>query len=532
MLLVLVLAGHALAHGPAVDRSGLLTSGGGVRPAARAEALRASPMARAFADAARMHRVPEGVLVALAYQASGLEPEVVSRWGGWGLFDLREGEEEPSLEHAAGLVGRDPNRIAGDWRLSVDAAAALLAAHARQANGGRLPPADDPSAWWDAVRAFSGQHAPVAQDFYGRLVFGTVMDGLDVVTRHGRVVVVPTAVDLPQRARPPAPPFAADSALVADVVETCGYDGESSANFTGASRTPSDIDMIVIHTMQGSYGGSMSWFANCDASASAHYNLRSSDGRVGQSVRERDIAWHAGHWSTNERSIGIEHEGYVSDPGRWYTEAMYEASADLVADLTARLGISVDRDHIIAHYEVPGCSSGNGGGSGCHTDPGSGWDWDHYMDLVNDRVGVGAGAIVGYVRDGDIYNGANLVGATVTLMQTGETTTVDAEGLYRFDDVPFGSWTMRARMPGYADGECAKTTDGAEEWCSIALGPAADVEGEDTGSIPPPSRADIGLPGSLHRFGSGGCATVDGSIPRWLVVIGALGACLRRRRVR
>ncbi len=249
-------------------------------------------------------------------------------------------------------------------------------------------------------------------------------------------------------------------------------------------------------------------------------------------MRERDIAWHAGHWATNERSIGIEHEGYVDDPGRWYTSAMYAASADLVAELATRLGISIDRDHIIAHAEVPGCSSSRGGGTGCHTDPGNGWDWDAYMDLLNDRVGVGAGAIVGYVRDGDIYNGANLVGATVTLVQTGETATVDAEGLYRFEDVPFGTWTMRASFGGYADGECGKTTSGAEEWCSIALGPAPDIEGEDTGDQgpPPPVAGEVGLPGTLHRLGASGCVAADAYGAGWAGLLGGLAVCVRRRR--
>jgi hypothetical protein len=137
--------------------------------------------------------------------------------------------------------------------------------------------------------------------------------------------------------------------------------------------------------MEGSYSGSISWFQNCSASVSAHYVIRSSDGEITQMVDEADIGWHAGHWDTNERSIGIEHEGYVASGDRWYTDSMYRASAELVRDICDRYGIPKDRSHIIGHNEVPGCSTPGGGGSGCHTDPGSYWDWTYFISLVNQQ---------------------------------------------------------------------------------------------------------------------------------------------------
>ncbi|MFJ3864854.1 N-acetylmuramoyl-L-alanine amidase [Streptomyces nigra] len=106
---------------------------------------------------------------------------------------------------------------------------------------------------------------------------------------------------------------------------------------------------------------------------SAHYVVRSSDGHISQCVRESDIAWHAGNWEENERSIGIEHEGWVDEPS-YYTDVMYEASAKLTAAICARHGIPKDRAHIIGHHEVPGSD---------HTDPGPHWDWARYIRLVN-----------------------------------------------------------------------------------------------------------------------------------------------------
>ena len=57
--------------------------------------------------------------------------------------------------------------------------------------------------------------------------------------------------------------------------------------------------------------------------------------------------------SYNLSAIGIEHEGYASQQG-WYTEAMYNASADLVRTMADRYGMLKDHAHIIGHYQVPG----------------------------------------------------------------------------------------------------------------------------------------------------------------------------------
>src|SRR5205085_3815607 len=51
----------------------------------------------------------------------------------------------------------------------------------------------------------------------------------------------------------------------------------STANYTGG-RGGHAVDTIVIHDMEGSYAGSIAWFQNPNAAASAHYCIRSSDG--------------------------------------------------------------------------------------------------------------------------------------------------------------------------------------------------------------------------------------------------------------
>lgn len=143
-------------------------------------------------------------------------------------------------------------------------------------------------------------------------------------------------------------------------------------NYQNASRGPNEINYVVIHTVQGSYAGAISWFKNPSAGVSAHYVVRSSDGEITQMVDDADIAYHDACFNSN--SIGIEHEGYVDAPATWYTPAMYQASAKLTAWLCDKYGIPKDHSHVMGHGETPDCST--------HTDPGAGWDWNHYLNLV------------------------------------------------------------------------------------------------------------------------------------------------------
>ncbi|MFF4033202.1 N-acetylmuramoyl-L-alanine amidase [Streptomyces sviceus] len=146
----------------------------------------------------------------------------------------------------------------------------------------------------------------------------------------------------------------------------------SDANWRRADR-PDDygIDMVVIHVTQGSFASAVKVFQDPGHGAAAHYIVR-KDGRITQMIRELDVAYHAGNRAYNERSVGIEHEGFVDRPED-FTDAMYAASARLTARICARYAIPVDREHIIGHVEVPGTD---------HTDPGEHWDWDRYMRLV------------------------------------------------------------------------------------------------------------------------------------------------------
>lgn len=145
-----------------------------------------------------------------------------------------------------------------------------------------------------------------------------------------------------------------------------------ASNYTAGGIN--SYDYVVVHTMQGYYGGSISWFQNPMSNVSAHYCMRAEDGEVTQMVRNTDRAWHVG--SNNASALGIEHEGFIDDAS-WYTWQTYLSSARLARWLCDEYEIPVDRDHIVGHVELPNQT---------HTDPGANWNWDLYMALVRDVV--------------------------------------------------------------------------------------------------------------------------------------------------
>lgn len=145
-----------------------------------------------------------------------------------------------------------------------------------------------------------------------------------------------------------------------------------SGNYQVASRpTSHPINYVVIHIMEGTYAGSISWFKNPSSNVSAHYMVRSSDGEITQMVKEKDRAYHSGVTLYNSQAVGIEHEAFSNQP-QWYTDSLYRASANLTRYLTSKYSIVRNRTNILGHKET-------GAATSC---PGPNWDWTKYMGLV------------------------------------------------------------------------------------------------------------------------------------------------------
>jgi N-acetyl-anhydromuramyl-L-alanine amidase AmpD len=155
----------------------------------------------------------------------------------------------------------------------------------------------------------------------------------------------------------------------------------ANTNYTQAKRPAGAIRFIVIHVSEGSFDGTVAWLRDPRAHASANFVV-SRDGKVQELVPLHDIAWHAGNWAVNQRSIGIENVGFTDDPSG-FTSAEYRSAAKLAAVVARRSLIPIDRQHIIGHNQVPDPNDPlQGGGIDRHTDPGSYWKWGYFMGLV------------------------------------------------------------------------------------------------------------------------------------------------------
>lgn len=120
-----------------------------------------------------------------------------------------------------------------------------------------------------------------------------------------------------------------------------------SKNF---SKRTAKIDRIVIHWFGvGTLENADSRFRNTNQ-ASAHYGI--SKGRVYQWVDEKYAAWHAGVWAMNNRSIGIEHDAGIKPTVRNLSDQDYQLSGELVAQISKRWGIPLDRAHVIGHNQI------------------------------------------------------------------------------------------------------------------------------------------------------------------------------------
>src|SRR5207248_3706196 len=324
--------------------------------------------------------------------------------------------------------------------------------------------------WWQAVMRMSGVDDARVADSYASQVYRVMRDGLTAAV-DGEVVRL-----APQSYQSRALWDTLEQDLSGEYCPNgacVSFVPASTSNYT-PGRGGNAITTIVIHDMEGSYSGSIAWFQNPSAQASAHYDVRSSDGQITQQVHDGDIAWHAGNWTVNQHSIGIEHEGYAHTGATWYTEAMYKSSAALTRWLADTFHVAKDRSHIIGHYEVPDpnhaglyggidhhhdpCDSWAAGGATWHNNIACYWDWAHYLDLVTGGgvTGGGTGVLTGFVGDAccGIAAGSRkpLAGATVTLAGTSHVATTDTSGTYSFT-LPPGTYTPRATMSGYDPGD-------------------------------------------------------------------------------
>ena len=395
--------------------------------------------------------IPAGTLEALAYVQSRwmhMQPEHDSQEeahnrmpAAWGVMGLYHGEGfADQVSEGARLLGVSADKVRTDPLTNILAAAALLDAqikrdHPQAGNLRALKGAAvSPEAIRPALARYAGYSASALAggdvDSFARNSFA--FDVLLAQDRgvNDRGIVVPEraiawedAYDANQLVAMRAPLVRLDVArdrieidgyAVDPLSETLTFNGNASpatdvgiastdygpaiwnpahsSNYN-ASRSAA-VSAVTVHTTQGSYAGSISWFQNSTSNVSAHYVIRSSDGQVTQMVRDAHTAWHVRN--QNSYTLGIEHEGWV-DNSSWYTDAMYSASAALVRNFCSKFSaISCTSAYkgaassglnelaasvkIKGHQHFPGQS---------HTDPGINWNWSKYYNLINPGSGGG-----------------------------------------------------------------------------------------------------------------------------------------------
>lgn len=390
-------------------------------------ASRPDTLRHAFTQAAARYGVPERVLLGVSYLESRWDghrgaPSVSGGYGPMHLTDARtalsarhrhgdgggDGRGDPArprvaatsdrasalpdrlrtLDRAATLTGLSAATLRADPAANVLGGAALLAAAQREL---RLPARSDPAAWYGAVAKYSGAADARTAATFADDVFDVLRGGERRTTDSGDRLVLPATPGLrPQRGQmrrlgltetPSAGttcPHEVTCESVPAPYERLGDD--DYGNHDKADRPRSQrVDYIVVHDTEGYWDTDLRLVQD-PSYVSWHYTVRSSDGLVAQHVPTKDVAWHAGNWYVNAKSIGVEHAGFLTEPDTWYTEEMYRASARLVRFLADTYDVPLDRQHILGHDNVPGTVASSI--PDMHTDPGPYWDWAHYFELL------------------------------------------------------------------------------------------------------------------------------------------------------
>jgi len=117
-----------------------------------------------------------------------------------------------------------------------------------------------------------------------------------------------------------------------------------SPNFD-KNRLP--ITHIFIHWIVGNLAAADAQFKKTTPGTSAHYGIE--DDTIHQYVKDDAVAYHAGVYSWNQKSIGIEHS---AAPDRLASEKTYKTSGQLIAEICTKYHIPLNREHIKGHKEV------------------------------------------------------------------------------------------------------------------------------------------------------------------------------------
>jgi N-acetyl-anhydromuramyl-L-alanine amidase AmpD len=353
-------------------------------------------LASAFASAAQQYGVPQQLLMAISYSEThwnahlatspdnGDSGATESVYGPMSLYLDPDGSG--TVAQAAADLGVSVAQVETDPTTNIAGAAAVLVDDSKTTNNGKKPPSNDVNQWYGAVAKYVGNDLYEPAKWFANDVYALMQSGVDGVATDGERLSVPAQAVNPATSQIDILNLTHLQPGPSDYPNTDEWIPSGGKHY-GASNRPKNglfVQYIVIHDTEEDYPGTIRTFRNPGGCCSANYVVDGEAGgaypAVTQLVHNKDIAYHAGNYWVNQHSIGIEHVGFADAPNGYYTQKLYDASAQLVAYLCAVYNIPIDRAHILGHGSVPGPSQVYT--HGMHWDPGPFWDWAYYLNRV------------------------------------------------------------------------------------------------------------------------------------------------------
>jgi formylglycine-generating enzyme required for sulfatase activity len=345
---------------------------------------------------ANEYNIPSPILKALAFKQSrwnvnyGNDDDMNK--GVYGIMGLYQSNKVSSIYYGSKLLNIDPIYAITEYKWNIEISAKIISDIKSDyvKSGNTIEEIED---YFNIIVDYLDFETGLEAYAIGYVIdlYKTINEGYDVTYNEERLKVQPYKINISNIRIDDISKF---YKTYTDISSLEDIEFITSPNY---SERSANIDQIIIHIMQGTLEGSISWFKNTSSNVSAHY-LVGQNGEIVQMVRLTKKAWHAG--THNSRSIGIEHAGFDDGPAgytdKYITEAEYQASAKLTKWLCEKYGIpKVHRD---AYHDENGNftpwtlkrpalanESGILGHHDCNGKkycPGPNWDWAKYMQLV------------------------------------------------------------------------------------------------------------------------------------------------------
>lgn len=309
-----------------------------------------------FNNAAQEFGVPVELLQAIGYVENNWTQIGPSIDKGWGIMHLVQNNYCNTLNEAASLLHLPEQTLRDDAQQNIRGAAALL----KKYKGTEPDFAKNQlQNWYVAAKVFSGLLSYELRTLQANRYFSVIKDGARSTTLWGEQIILPKVPVLQLS-------FLEETSESSGSSRSADY-GPAISSFTSCNYSNTRnhaIDTYVNHWIgTGTAAGAVSWFQNCNAQVSAHFVINNS-GSIYQIVPVASTAWHcgaSGYPYNNGRSIGVEHEATVANPGLWNSTAMLQASGEMSCYFCDLYNIPTNQNitspGICGHNSMPGTNT-------------------------------------------------------------------------------------------------------------------------------------------------------------------------------